>query len=84
MLDTGAWLKGYAYTFAILTYLTTVNQYVTIYFSKRQSVMGTFLNEVNKTIKLLKLFKRQKYQRLTHFFIKYFNRDKKIVENFFY
>ena len=40
MLGTGAWLNFHAHTFAIWTYLTTVNQCSTISFSKKLYIMG--------------------------------------------
>ena len=34
MTDSAVWLNCYVYIFAILTYLTTVNQRLTIFFSQ--------------------------------------------------
>ena len=61
----------YVYIFAILTYVTTVNQCLTIFFSKSYvSLERSTSDEVKKSIKPLKKWECQKCQRLIHFFSK--------------
>ena len=80
MTEVGAWLSGYVYIFAISTYLTTVNQCSTIFFSKNYvSLERSPLDEANKSIKPLRNRKCQKCQRLTHFFSKKLYMDNKFV-----
>ena len=67
MTDIVVWLSCYVYIFAILTYLTTVNQCLTMFFSiKHVSLERSPLDEA----KPLNKWKSQKCQRLTHFFNK--------------
>ena len=40
MTDAAVRLSGYVYIFAVLTYLTTVNQCLTIFFSQKLCVIG--------------------------------------------
>ena len=40
MTDSAVWLNCYIYAFAMLTYLTTVNQCLTIFFSQKLCVIG--------------------------------------------
>ena len=40
MRDVAVWLSCYVYIFAILTYLTTVNQCLTMFFSQKLCVIG--------------------------------------------
>ena len=55
MRDVAVWLSCYVYLFAILTYLTTVNQCLTMFFSKNYvSLERSPLDEVQKSIKPLK------------------------------
>ena len=40
MLDSGAWLNGDAHTLAVWTYVTTVNECLTMHFSKKLCIIG--------------------------------------------
>ena len=71
MTDIVVCLSCYVYIFAILTYLTTVNQCLTMVFSiEYVSLERSPLDEAKKSIKALNKWKCQKCQRLTHFFNK--------------
>ena len=48
MTDAAIWLTCYVYIFAILTYLTTVNQCLTIFFPKIMSLKRSPLDETKK------------------------------------
>ena len=55
MTNVAVWLSCYVYIFAILSYLTTVNQCLTVFFSKNYvSLEISPLDEAKKGIKLLK------------------------------
>ena len=55
MTDAAVWWSCYAYIFAILTYLTTVDQRLIIFFSKSYvSLERSSVDEVKKSIKPLK------------------------------
>ena len=73
MTDVAVWLSCYVYTFDISTYLTTVNQCLNIFFPKNYvSLKRSPLYEDVKSMKPLKEKKCKKWQRLSHFFNKYF------------
>ena len=64
-------LNNFVYIFAILSYLTTVNQCLAIFFSKNYTLWEISpLEEAKKGIKTLKKEKRKKCQQLTDFFNK--------------
>ena len=55
MTNVAAWLGCYVCIFAILSYLTTVKQYLTIFFSKNYvSLERSPLDEAKKSIEPLK------------------------------
>ena len=71
MRNVAIWLSCYVYIFAILTYLTTVNQCLAIFFSKNYTSWEiSLLEEAKKGIKTLEKEKRKKWQKLTPFFNK--------------
>ena len=52
MTDAAVWLSCYVYIFAILTYLTMVNQCLTIFYSKNYvSLQRSSLDELETSIK---------------------------------
>ena len=76
MTGAAVWLTSYVYIFVILTYLTTINQCLTIFFSKKYvSLERSSLDEVKKSIKPFKKKICQKCQWLT--FNKYLYIDNK-------
>ena len=71
MTDAAVWLSCYVYIFDILTYLTMVNQYLAIFFSKNyESLQRSSLDELKTSIKPSEKKTCQKCQHLTHFFNK--------------
>ena len=71
MRNVGVQLSFYVYIFATFGYLTTVNQYLTTFFSKNYvSLKSSPLDEAKKSIKPFTKQKCKKCERLTHFFKK--------------
>ena len=55
MTNVAVWLSHYVYIFAILSYLATVNQCLTMFFSQKLCDIGKSpLDEAEKSIKPLK------------------------------
>ena len=69
MIDAGVWLRRYAYIFAILTYLTTGNQCLTIFSFQKLWVIGNiFIRRSEKTHKINKKVDMSKMPMINRLF----------------